>query len=534
MKEDVRSIQLSVRGKPSAFDLNHGGGMAVVASPGCMTFFDLDGLGVPRHYIYYEQQTQVRRIRYQKEGLLAALRGGAVSVWDPSQSLRPLLGFIQGNDWITNLEWGLHNANLIATCSDGGDGKIFDARAPNLPMQTINVGGICQKISWSKYDSNLLAISNEKKVAIYDNRMIGSHNVVTSHDVPDGIIQFTWCAKENQALIIASRDGHLTWLTSIGDPSGEREVKQGGLVDDASLLFSTPVGMGAIVCRYEYMGSTKQAQPFLDSVPKEPNMQEPLVHVSGAKRAVKHDGGGGLRSDSRKVVVNLIGYPDVESKEQSDSPRNRVQLAQCPDPIVGVRWGKPGRLIPPMHNGQEMLFLSTSSCLHAVAIPVEKINRYCSLASGGSTRKLGAHHDPESALFTGKRTEDTNGLERKDQPLMRLNPPKFSISGLKRYIVPCGPSGLPTENHTISSSNTQLSGIKTDETTGAGTVLSLSGEYWTKLQDSVLLLQKRVQGGYLEGLSIDLVDKYARQVWANIVFSVCSIILLGFVDNAVS
>jgi hypothetical protein len=72
-----------------------------VASPGCLTFFRLNGLGSPHHVIHYEQPAQIRQIRYQKYGHLAALRGGIVSLWDPSPSrtLRPLLGFVQSSGW---------------------------------------------------------------------------------------------------------------------------------------------------------------------------------------------------------------------------------------------------------------------------------------------------------------------------------------------------------------------------------------------------------------------------------------------------
>lgn len=93
------SIQLSVRGRPSAFDLSPSNDIIVVSSPGCMTFFHLNGLGVPRHVIHYEQPQQIRKIKYQKEGKLATLRGGIVTFWDPFHSLRPLLGLVQSSGW---------------------------------------------------------------------------------------------------------------------------------------------------------------------------------------------------------------------------------------------------------------------------------------------------------------------------------------------------------------------------------------------------------------------------------------------------
>lgn len=92
-------IQLNVRGRPSAFDLSPSNDIIVVASPGCMTFFHLNGLGAPRHVIHYEQPQQIRGVKYQKEGKLGTLRGGIVSFWDPFHSLRPLLGLVQSSGW---------------------------------------------------------------------------------------------------------------------------------------------------------------------------------------------------------------------------------------------------------------------------------------------------------------------------------------------------------------------------------------------------------------------------------------------------
>ena len=173
---------------------------------------------------------------------------------------------------------------------------------------------------------------------------------------------------------------------------------------------------------------------------------------------------------------------------------------------MGVRWGHPGRLIPPMHSGQEMLFLSTSSCLHAVAIRADTINTYCSVVVGGSGLPIRL---PTTAA-TGAGTHSDKQHGQRDQPLLQLKAPKFCLSGLKRYVTPSDPALSLTE--ASSSGRSEESSRPADDQAGAGTTLSLSAGYWAKLQDSVLLLQKKMQGGYLDGLSIDLVDKYARQV----------------------
>jgi hypothetical protein len=101
---------LSVRGKPSAFDLSPAGDMVAVASPGCLTFFGHGLYGQPKHVIHYEQPQQVRQLRYQKTtasgdqgssvgALLGTLRGGSVAIFDPSKPFRPLQSHIQGRGW---------------------------------------------------------------------------------------------------------------------------------------------------------------------------------------------------------------------------------------------------------------------------------------------------------------------------------------------------------------------------------------------------------------------------------------------------
>ena len=302
-----RSMQLSVRGKPSAFDLSADSNMVVVASPGCFTFFDVDGLGMPKHVIHYEQPQQVRRIRFQKDGTLAALRGGTVSLWDPAHSIRPLLGFIQDSGWITNLEWSSCNTHLLSTCCDVGDAKIWDARSANQPVLSVHLGGLCQKISWSRCDSNYLAVSNLSKVSIFDTRMVGTHNVVSSIEPAEGLLQFAWCAKGYQTLLVAVADGTLEWRNP-ADGSKE-SVSAPGILDEASLLFATPVGKGAVVCRYEYMGNVVQQAPsFLPQRIQTQPQQTPAIHVKSEV--------------PRRVAVNLVGFSGNQSPEYKSIKTN--------------------------------------------------------------------------------------------------------------------------------------------------------------------------------------------------------------------
>lgn len=303
----VRSIQLSVRGKPSAFDLSADSNMMVVASPGCLTFFDIDGLGAPKHFIYYEQPQQVRRIRYQKNGILAALRGGSVSLWDPAHSLRPLLGFIQDSGWITNLEWSAHSTHILSTCCDEGDAKVWDARSPHQAIQSMRLGGVCQKISWGKFDPNYLAVSNLNKIGVFDTRMVGSKSLVSAYESSEGVLQFAWSPKEYHSMLIATSDGSLECRKAMDFSADPLIVRNA--VDEASLLFSTPVGQCAVVCKYDYVSNTPQSQPFGAGSKASPQREIPVA----APGNVSSSGA----DTSKKVSVNLIGFPNEENPRNS-------------------------------------------------------------------------------------------------------------------------------------------------------------------------------------------------------------------------
>jgi len=240
------SLQLSVRGKPSAWDISPGNEMCVVAAPGCLTFFHLNGLGAPRHVLHYEQPEQVRKLRYQRQtggsATLAALRSGIVSLWDPSRLLRPLLALVQSHSppgsYITDMQWSLTNVNLMATGSDcGGDVCLWDVRVPSIPAQAIQQpqGSVCTGIDWCPSQTHLLAVSNRRAVFIWDSRMFplsgsGSASAFGSGSSSSGgalshgaiavldtgrrdIGQFVWGSGDasNNCMVVGTGAGTLEW-----------------------------------------------------------------------------------------------------------------------------------------------------------------------------------------------------------------------------------------------------------------------------------------------------------------------------------
>ena len=297
------TIQLAVRGKPSAFDLSFNNEMCVVASPGCLTFFLLSGSGSPRHVIHYEQPQQIRQIRYQKLGHLAALRGGVVSLWDPSKCLRPLLGFVQSPGWITDLNWNLSNYNILATCSDSGGGiSLWDVRSPSYSTMQLSAGRVTTSVDWCPSNQNLLAACSDSNcISVWDIRMTtpntssgpsigvgsknGSFSTITS--ASGGIISCHWTANEKivggmstssktcPSLVISKDDSSIEWWnisgirTSTNSTSTtinqlthtqssyssadstcvavQRDVDH----DGESIVLPAPHGNGIVICKFD-------------------------------------------------------------------------------------------------------------------------------------------------------------------------------------------------------------------------------------------------------------------------------------------
>jgi hypothetical protein len=151
-----------------------------------------------------------------------------------------------------------------------------------------------------------------------------------------------------------------------------------------------------------------------------------------------------------------------------------------------------------MHNGQEMLFLSTSSVLHAVKVPHDMIEKYCAPASNNEKN---THSRPNVLPNIG------------DSSLIKLEPPKFGLSGLKRY----GFSDLDKPRGSVLRAPNTISVLQhqqmdMNDLSAQPAILSAAIDFWTDLQNSVLKLEEKLENGYMEGLTIALVDKFARQV----------------------
>ena len=559
------TTQLSCSGVPSAFDLHPSKEHLVVASPGCLTFFKLNGLGTPRHVIHYEQPQQVRQIKYQRQGgaLLSVLRAGVVSLWEPAKALRPLIGHIKSQGgWISDMAWSPSNGNLLATSCDGGHVSIWDVRSPLWPTQQVTADGVCYCVDWCPTNANLLSVvaSSGQRLIVFDSRMVGSRiNVTTSNssssgaggtevpgelgdggeaaftvssgsydfvtaiEVECGITHASWCGanthtspSSSAALILGTVSGRLEYWdiqTGVVDGAGPSNPQSSqfanlgsqtgaALVDSESLVLATPVGRGAVICRRQNLSSGHNEQRLaagLDS-----------ARTRGAAGPGSSSSGGCNRSSSSLVIrlqgcprdslLNVFSPPDQRSSKGLEYGPS-IELAQVSSsPILGMLWGAPGRLIPPVHGGLELLVLTESASLTAIRIPQDVIRKYC-FSGGGSSKS-----DLASITLEKARSRENMALEP-----ARLAAPTNATLIAPRYPLSFLKSSKDQEFNSESAPNKKKKG-SSKVVVQAASVDRGGDRFWAGIRGEVLALEDAVQREQLHGLIIGRIDQYARQV----------------------
>lgn len=483
------SMQLSVSGVPSAFDLDSTKDSVVVAAPGCLTWFKLSGHGTPRHVIHYEQPQQVHRVKFQREGgaLLAALRAGVVSLWEPAKSLQPLIGHAKSSGWIADMSWSPGNTNLLATACDAGYVCLWDVRTPSWPIQQIAAGGICSNVDWCPINSNLVSVvaQSGQNMLVFDSRMVGScasEFVANLAEVEGGITHASWCSVGQQltpshsssapstySLILGTGTGRLAYwdIHSTTDGASPSSVvgglrsgqvallssQTGGkIIDAGNLLLAAPIGRGAVVCRRDVSGTAGLASYNL--------------RLQGCPREKDPDFG-----------------PSIELNHSSTTS------------VVDMKWGTAGRLLPPFHSGLELLLLTESAALTAIRIPHDMVRKYC-FPGGGSSSTLGganpisASAPPSSAVSVAGPRHQLSSLKSNRKEPEILSTPRNSGSG---GVVGNGTAALSTGDR--------------------------SGDrFWAGIRAEILALEDAVTSNQLRGVSISRIDQYARQITIDMEF----------------
>lgn len=568
------TIQLAVRGKPSAFDLSSNNEMCVVASPGCLTFFLLSGLGSPRHVIHYEQPQQIRQIRYQKHGHLAALRGGVVSLWDPSKSLRPLLGFVQSAGWITDLNWNLSNHNVLATSSDSGGGiSLWDMRAPSYSTLQISAGQVATSVDWCPSNPNVLAACcDSQNVYVWDVRMVNSSAIpgsstgsksdtlVNISSVAGNILRCCWSGSDLPltksstsplpSLLVGKANGSLEWWdvnginnSSVTSSSGSNPgLRSNSTMDTAraavlspinldasSYLLSAPSGKGVVVCsrrgsmddQISLKLDGKQHRGVADGINELLIKRSPLPETFNSSDS-SHRTLLGTSADVR-IDITLHGYPRAglalkkafsppsEDSEPSFDEARPTVLGTCCESILGVRWGAAGRLVPPAHGGFELLLLTDSAALHALRVSSDTLDP----RSKDEKREVYAQ-----SVRVKTSVGDMSGKESQTSITMK---PKYALkkpSATNNHTEPAysvhhvaGKNSIPFRSSASEVEISHSATLSVNSATGLGYEGdSLKVEFWSLLQREVLGLEEGLQRGQMEGLSVSRVDQYARQV----------------------
>lgn len=492
------SVKLLLRNRPTAFDISHGNDNIVVAAPEGLLFFHVNGLGAPHHIINYEQAQVVSQLRFHRQSgsseshdSLAALRGGVVSLWNPSNSLRPLTSFLQppssSNAFVVDMEWSLANSSLLATCGSGNGGSvahIWDIRSnSSLPVNTIltaegrtpsnlyesSSGVEYHSLDWCESDAstnNLLMLKTPSNVSLFDLRKLGKphHNQV--HNTPllgidsvgdsGAISHCSWCGASSSFVVGSCYTDTIEWWSA---SSLSIEIKQhaNNLLHRSSQMLSTPVGKALILSQPAYLSNPSDATPpqpagdgsdlpnppaaasklstdgskslattlMLSGYPRSFSMgsiftppeagyeESPFMLLTrfannsnqashsqfGPSQQLNVRSSAGAHPYARQQFADPygsnIGSRIISSNHQVSNQPPALPAEQAGEAveetvpglynggILGMKWGTPGRLIPPTHGGLELLVFTDNGLLQAIKITPEVTSKYTMSRSVG-------------------------------------------------------------------------------------------------------------------------------------------------------
>lgn len=344
------------------------------------------------------------------------------------------------------MDWNYGNSNILATTCDAGDVQIIDARDLKNPFQNINFGGILQLPQWCPTNTNVLSVvRNNRFLYLIDTRMFPSDTDVTKFsnviEFDTNITQTSWGYDASRpSFLVGNSSGSIEWWDMTSNTvQSEVEtvyirdvVLRPPIVDNDSLLLSTPVGRAAVVAR-----------PTEDSIE---------IKLHGYAR----DG-----ADLERVFQD----PKTDTNVYSDGPM--MTLARCEENIIGLRWGTPGRLTPAF-GGLELLALSESSKLYPIQIRPENVSKYCGIKSA---------RDSGNSIHRGKAS--------KKQNMCHYYTSKYSIKDVKKLekTAPADPAAMTLSNESDNQENIPI----ITESKVADEVIVENGYEENKEQDIALI-----------------------------------------------
>jgi WD40 repeat protein len=247
----MESIVLSCKGSITAFDVDHHGINLISSSPGSFLLYKIENGGVPSQVIYYEQPGDVNKIKINQDDVVATLRSGSVSFWNPLNPFKPLSHVLPtANITVRDFEWNSLNSNFLGIGISGLPQEtgvlIWDMREQQKAVQALLVGGrYCSKISFSNnYEHLVAALVDNRKVVVFDRRMGSSDNSpsepVLTHSVCqviDGNHGFNYMS------LCHSNDSYLNLLTASGN-DGLLQLWHASITDQLSPLLAGQYELG--------------------------------------------------------------------------------------------------------------------------------------------------------------------------------------------------------------------------------------------------------------------------------------------------
>ena len=501
---------------------------------------------MPKHVIHYEQ-SKADKLCFQKQGgnLLAALRTGVVSFWDPGNSLSPLVGSVNSPGAITDMDWSA-NSNLLSTVCSAGSVRIWDARSPSLAVQQMSLGGLhnCNQVDWCPTNNHLLSVVAENRIVlIFDNRMYGRLNhkkeddSVNIFEPSGGITCSSWC--ENSLVPVSKTAKQMS-------------------------ICSIVVGTGKNTIEYWDVHQENQTRS-LQSALQVSNSREVAMRNTNTLLATSSDKGSGVvllqsllqddsksgknstnnnnNADEHQYQYNLTLFPSSPGflhtstgtgtgmSLQDSELQNRVQHAQVDiakiecSSILGMKWGPGSFITKAGTNDMELIIITDKAELIAVRVP----NDFSSMSKDYQNHKNAAESSSSQAplvaaistehkkILTNEKTNLFNG--RKLQTV-----PRYSSNLLRKSAAVSSSTstsmGGESKNKNNGSDSSQSLLLSEKDKTGTGIGMDLksnaiqfgSSIFWSGIETEILKLEDMIQQGMLEGLSIGAIDQYARQV----------------------
>ncbi|KAF6026882.1 WDR59 [Bugula neritina] len=119
---------------------------------------------------------------------------------------------------ITDLDWSVHDSNLLLTCSSDGNAFLWDKRQLG-PVQLFETLQSCSssQVKWNKLEEHIFATSHDRDIRIWDGRKTDRPIYISGH--LKKIHGLDWSTHNSKLLASASEDETVKFGTTPSQPS---------------------------------------------------------------------------------------------------------------------------------------------------------------------------------------------------------------------------------------------------------------------------------------------------------------------------